>query len=149
MDYLLSFVIVILDQASKIMALKYLKNIDGIPIVKNILHFTYVENRGAAFGILQNQKWIFIFITIAIIGFIIIYFKKDRYYPKTMMIGLSLIVGGAIGNLIDRIIYGYVVDFIDFRIWPVFNIADSAIVIGQVLVIYIVLRYDKLVQKGM
>ena len=66
-----------------------------------------------------------------------------------MMIGLSLIVGGAIGNLIDRILYGYVIDFFDFRIWPVFNIADSAIVIGQILVAYVILKYDKLDQKEM
>ena len=64
-----------------------------------------------------------------------------------MMIGLSLIVGGAIGNLIDRAMYGFVVDFIDFRVWPVFNIADSAIVVGEILVAYIILKYDKLDQK--
>ncbi|SES65782.1 signal peptidase II [Natronincola peptidivorans] len=149
MNYILSFIVLALDQISKILVLKYLKNIGEFPVIKNFLHFTYVENRGAAFGILQHQKWFFITMTILIVGFIIIYFRKERGYPKPMMIALSLIVGGAIGNFIDRVVHGFVVDFIDFRIWPVFNIADSAIVIGQVLVVYVIIKYDKLEQKEM
>lgn len=149
MNYILSLIVLILDQVSKILVLNYLKDPGEIPIIRNIFHLTYVENRGAAFGVLQNQKWFFVILTIAIIGGIIFYFRKDRNYPKAMMVGLSLIVGGAIGNLIDRVLYGFVVDFFDFRIWPVFNIADSAIVIGQILVAYVILKYDKLDQKEM
>lgn len=149
MNYILSFIVLILDQVSKILVLRHLKSIGEIPIIKNIFHLTYVENRGAAFGVLQHQRWFFIILTFLIVGAIVFYFRKDRNYPKPMMIGLSLIVGGAIGNLIDRVLYGYVVDFFDFRIWPVFNIADSAIVIGQILVAYVILKYDKLDQKEM
>ncbi|SDK42405.1 signal peptidase II [Natronincola ferrireducens] len=149
MNYIISFIVLLLDQVSKILALNYLKEIGEIPIIKNFLYFTYVENRGAAFGILQNQKWFFVIMTFAVVGFIIIYFTKNKDYPKPMMIGLSLIVGGAIGNLIDRVLYGFVVDFIDFRVWPVFNIADSAIVIGQILIVYVILKYDRLNQKEM
>ncbi len=148
MNYILSLLIFILDQLSKRLVLNYLKDIREMPIFKNILHFTYVENRGAAFGIMQNKKWFFIILTILVIAFIVIYFREDKGYPRVMMIGLSLIVGGAIGNLVDRIVYGFVIDFIDFRIWPVFNIADMAIVIGQILVAYIVLKHDKIVQEG-
>lgn len=149
MNYILSLIVLIIDQVSKILVLKYLKDLREVPIIRNILHFTYVENRGAAFGILQHQKWFFIIITALIVGGIVYYFRKERDYPKAMMIGLSLIVGGAIGNLIDRVFYGFVVDFIDFRVWPVFNIADSAIVIGQILVAYVILKYDKLNPKEM
>ncbi|AOY77381.1 signal peptidase II [Clostridium formicaceticum] len=149
MNYIISFVVFLLDQISKILVLKYLKDVGEIPIINNVLHFTYVENRGAAFGVLQGQRWFFILITILIIGFIIVYFRKNKHYPKPMMLGLSLIVGGALGNLVDRVLYNFVVDFIDFRIWPVFNIADSAIVIGQILVIYVILKYDDLSKKEM
>lgn len=147
MNYIISLIVLLADQLSKILVLKYLKDVGSLPIIENILHLTYVENRGAAFGILQHKKWFFIVITILIVGFIIIYFRKNKNYPKPMMIGLSLIVGGAIGNLIDRTLYSFVVDFIDFRVWPVFNIADSAIVIGQILVVYVILKYDVLDQK--
>ncbi|AKL95552.1 lipoprotein signal peptidase LspA [Clostridium aceticum] len=149
MNYIISFVVFILDQLSKILVLNYLKDVGEIPIIKNVLHFTYVENRGAAFGVLQGQRWFFIIMTVLIVGFIVIYFRKNKNYPKPMMLGLSLIVGGAAGNLVDRVLYNFVVDFIDFRIWPVFNIADSAIVIGQILVIYVILKYDDLSQKEM
>lgn len=147
MNYMISLVVLLADQLSKILVLKYLKDIGSLPIIRNVLHFTYVENRGAAFGILQHQKWFFIMATLLIVGFIVIYFRRNKDYPKPMMIGLSLIVGGAIGNLIDRILYSFVVDFVDFRVWPVFNIADSAIVIGQILVAYVILKYDVLNQK--
>lgn len=147
MNYMISLIVLLIDQLTKILVLKYLKSIGSLPIIKNIIHFTYVENRGAAFGILQNQRLFFIIITFIVVGFIVFYFHKKDYYPKPMMIGLSLIVGGAIGNLIDRILYGFVVDFIDFRVWPVFNMADSAIVIGQILIVYVILKYDVLDQR--
>ncbi len=124
--------IVVLDQVTKRLAEYYLlQRPDGsISIVGELLRLTYVANRGAAFGILQNQGILFVIVGIAVIGAILVSY---RYFPKMSLllnIAIGLQLGGAIGNLMDRIRFGYVVDFIDVAIWPVFNVADSAIVVG-------------------
>ena len=139
--------IVISDQITKQLVLSNLKEIGSIPIIQNIFHLTYVENRGAAFGILQNQKYFFVIMKFIVITAIIYVLIKHKDLRKSVVICLSLIVGGAIGNLIDRLRFGFVVDFFDFIIWPVFNIADMAIVLAQILLIYIVLKYDSFKQK--
>ena len=139
--------IVISDQITKQLVLSNLKEIGSIPIIQNVFHLTYVENRGAAFGILQNQKYFFVIMKFIVITAIIYVLIKHKDLRKSVVICLSLIVGGAIGNLIDRLRFGFVVDFFDFIIWPVFNIADMAIVLAQILLIYIVLKYDSFKQK--
>jgi len=139
--------VVILDQLTKYLVLNNLKDIGHIPIIQNIFHLTYVENRGAAFGILQNQKYFFVIMKSIVIAVIIYFLIREKNLRKSVVVCLSLIAGGAIGNLIDRIRFGFVVDFFDFRVWPVFNIADMAIVIAQILLIYIVIKYDSFKQK--
>ncbi len=124
--------VVVLDQITKRLAEYYLlqRPDQSISIVGEVLRLTYVSNRGAAFGILQNQSVLFVIVGVAVIGAILVSY---RYFPKMSLllnIALGLQLGGAIGNLIDRIRLGYVVDFVDVAIWPVFNVADSAIVIG-------------------
>lgn len=108
-----------------------------IPVVGDYLRFTYVENRGAAFGLLQDQTAFFVFVGILVVGVIA---ASYRYLPRSgfrLHLALGLQLGGALGNLIDRIRQGYVVDFVDFGYhsnwWPVFNVADSAIVVGVAL----------------
>jgi signal peptidase II len=105
------------------------------PVIKGFFYLTLVHNRGAAFGILKNQ--LLLFILSSIFAIILIYFnlKKSRNKKKLSSsdLALGLILSGAIGNLIDRLFLGYVVDFLDFRVWPVFNVADSAITVGAVL----------------
>jgi len=101
-------------------------------------HLTYLENTGAAFGILKNHRWIFLVIsTVAIIA-LITYMLKFPPKNKWLSVGLSFIVGGGIGNMIDRTILGYVVDFIDFRLinFAIFNVADSFVCIGAVMLMY-------------
>lgn len=139
MEIIIVFIAIIIDQMSKYFVVKYLKPIGSFPIINNIFHFTYVENRGAAFGILQNRTLFFIIITV-IVGTILIYsivkIPGSTFYKFT----LSMILGGAIGNLIDRVRLGYVVDFIDFKFFPaVFNLADSMIVVGVFLLCYILI----------
>ncbi|GAA0707835.1 signal peptidase II [Paraclostridium ghonii] len=129
-----------LDQISKFLAIKYLVNIGSIPIIENIFHLTYVENRGAAFGMFQNNQMIFVVVALFACVFGLYYLYKNR----VNLLGKSaiiLIISGAIGNLIDRLRLGFVVDYFDFRIiWDyVFNIADVFVVIGTILLcIYII-----------
>ena len=138
-------ILIVIDQISKWYALSYLKDIDTIPIIQNVFHLTYVENRGAAFGMLQNNQWIFIIVaTIAsIAGLYYLHTKKIHTIGR---IGILLIISGAIGNLIDRIRLGFVVDYFDFKIiWEyVFNIADVFVVLGTILLcVYILFFEDK------
>jgi signal peptidase II len=130
-----------LDQLSKILALRYLAPVGSIPIIKNVFHLTYVENRGAAFGILQNQKLFFVIFALLVLGFIWFYAYNNRL-NKVMVYGLGLVVGGVVGNLIDRVRLGFVVDYLHIMNFPVFNIADSAVTIGIVLIGIFILRHD-------
>jgi signal peptidase II len=123
--------VVFLDQLSKLLALNFLQLNTPLSLIKNFLYLTLVHNRGAAFGILKNQLLLFILISFFTILFIFYQLKnkKSRFLSK---LSLSLILAGAIGNLIDRLRFGYVIDFLDLRFWPVFNLADSALTIGVI-----------------
>lgn len=129
--------VIVLDQLTKGLCITHLKNTGTytIPLIKDVFHITYVENKGAAFSILQNQRWLFIIITIVISVFIFYYLLSMKNRNDILTFSLCLILGGAIGNLIDRIRLGYVVDFLDFRLinFAVFNIADSAVVVGSII----------------
>ncbi len=108
----------------------------SIPVIPDIFSITYVQNAGAAFGILEHQRLLFIIITLIILIVCGYFYKKIQKLPKHLRFSIALLLGGAIGNLLDRIRLGIVVDFFDFHIWPVFNIADIAIVCGVILIIY-------------
>ncbi len=142
-------IILFIDLATKYWAYNYLQEVGSIPVIENIFHLTYVENRGAAFGILQDQRWIFIVATVATLIFILWYLRQMDPEIRILKIGLNLILVGAIGNLIDRVYLGFVVDFIDFRIWPVWNVADMAIVVGTIITIGIIIFYEKAIEKGL
>ncbi|MBM7581981.1 signal peptidase II [Caldicoprobacter guelmensis] len=133
--------IVVLDQVTKYLAKTYLKSMGSVPLIQNVFHFTYVENRGAAFGILQNQRWFFIALTVVTSVVIAYYLFARKQESIVFTIALSMILGGAIGNLIDRLRLGYVVDMLHFILidYPVFNVADSCVVIGTMLLAYYVL----------
>jgi signal peptidase II len=134
--------VVVLDQLTKRIAEERLRNQRSVPfpIGGDFLRFTYVENRGAAFGLLQEQTAFFVLVGVLVVGVIA---ASYRYLPRSgfrLHLALGLQLGGAIGNLIDRVRQGYVVDFVDFGYrtnwWPVFNVADSAIVLGVALLAY-------------
>ena len=128
-----------LDQLTKYLAVLKLQPIDTHPIINDVLHLTYVENSGAAFGILKNSRWVFMIIstlaTVAIIAFMLAAYKK-KYYNPILYFGLAFIAGGGIGNMIDRVALGYVVAFIDFRLinFAVFNVADIFVCVGCAIV---------------
>lgn len=137
---------VVIDQVVKYWAFTDLQPKSTIPVIENIFHLTYVENRGAAFSILQNQIWLFVLLTICILAMIIIAIKRGKIRTALGRWGLYLVAGGAIGNLIDRVLRGFVVDLFDFRYihFPVFNIADIFVCVGAVLFcVYIMVQHDK------
>ena len=135
-------VTVFLDQLTKYLTVLHLKPIDTLPIIEDVFHLTYVENTGAAFGMMKDARWVFMITsTVAIVG--ILGYMIHRYYvkkekmPWMEALSLSLILGGGIGNMIDRTMLGYVVDMIDCRFinFAVFNVADSFVCIGAGLMI--------------
>jgi len=124
--------VIALDRWTKQLAIAHLleSGVRSVPVAGEYVRFTYVENRGAAFGLLQDQTYFFIVVGVVVIAVIV---ASYRYIPEPswlLNLCLGLQMGGAVGNLIDRIRVGYVVDFIDLTFWPVFNIADSAICVG-------------------
>ena len=130
--------IVGIDRLTKIFFTRLLDLNESIAVIKNVLHFTLVHNTGIAFGMFKDHEIVFIIIPVILIGLLLfnVYFHRHRQdLTPTYIISFSLILGGAIGNLIDRICIGHVIDFIDFRIWPVFNVADSAITLGAVILV--------------
>lgn len=145
MTFIFISFIVLLDQLSKLAAIKYLKNKSPYIIINNFFEFNYVENRGAAFGILKHKRMLFIVITLIVILFLTIYVIKNyKSLNRLTTFAISLLIGGAAGNLIDRIRFGYVVDFISFRFFnkydfPVFNIADICIVISTGIIVLLVM----------
>ena len=140
LSFLITISIVFLDRVTKIFFTGLLSYGESLPVIKSIFHMTLVHNTGIAFGFFKDQGIVFIIIpiiAIILLVFNIFYYRQnDEVLSRPYIIAFSLILGGAIGNLIDRIAYGYVIDFIDFRVWPVFNIADSAITIGAVIILF-------------
>jgi signal peptidase II len=128
----------VVDQLSKSLAVTYLQPVGSIPLV-GFLRLTYVENRGAAFGLLQNQTLLFILVGLVVVGGLIASYRHLPTVPPLLNLALGLQLGGALGNLVDRIRQGYVVDFVDLTWWPVFNVADSAIVVGVCAMAYYLL----------
>ncbi len=132
--YILVIVLLILDRVSKILVTEI-----NIKIIDKFLYLHYAENTGVAFSLFRDNNILIIILTILIISYIIYYMLKNKPKKNLHIIGYSLLLAGAIGNLIDRIIYGYVIDFIDIYIfgydYPIFNLADSFIVIGVILLL--------------
>lgn len=137
MAAILSLIIVIVDQIAKFIITRCADKLP-VDILNGIFSINLVYNKGGAFGILQHQNYLFILISS--IAILIILLILPRQEINTIKIALSFIMGGAIGNMIDRVRLGCVIDFLDFKIWPVFNIADSAITIGAVLLVLQLLK---------
>ena len=140
---------VILDQVSKLLVVKYLDPTEPFVVIKGIFRFTYVENDGAAFGMLDDHRWIFMILSSLGIAALCFYLLKFKPTSKLANTAVVFIIGGGIGNMIDRVRLGYVIDFIDFYAFPnvwkwVFNVADSFVCIGAgMLMLYLVLDIIK------
>lgn len=140
--FVLPLAVVILDQFSKYIVVENMALGESIPIIEEVFHLTYILNPGAAFGMFAHNRLFFIAIAVIVIGIIIWARREILASPWEVKAGCGLFLGGAIGNLIDRARQGLVIDFFDFRIWPVFNIADIAICIGVGLIIWNLLKTE-------
>lgn len=142
MFYLIAIVWLLFDQVSKYYVMNHFVLGESLPVIQNVFHFTYIINHGAAFGMLTNQRWFFLAVALVLIIVYGIYRKQVNNGPLILRVGSALLISGAIGNGIDRYILHGVVDFFDFRIWPIFNIADIGICVGVVCVIYYLLTSE-------
>lgn len=138
--YIIAFLFFIIDLISKLIVLKVLELGESIKVIDNFFYITHVHNTGAAWSILEDQRILLLIIPIIVLVLINKYMNKEKL-SKYEGISYGIIMGGIIGNLFDRIFYGYVIDFIDFRIfdynYPVFNLADTFIVVGIIIMIII------------
>ena len=144
---ILSIILLVIDQVSKILVVKLIDINHAIEVIKNFFYLTYTHNTGAAFSILTGQRLFLILIAVVILIVLINYIRKNKVKEKLDIISFSLIIGGSLGNLIDRMVRGYVVDFLDFKIFgydfPVFNLADTFIVIGVFLLLIVTFRKER------
>lgn len=140
--FLLPLAVVVIDQLSKYIVVESMALGESIPIIQNVFHLTYILNPGAAFGMFAHNRLFFIAIALVVISIIFWARKEILASSWEVKLGCGLFLGGAIGNLIDRARQGVVIDFFDFRIWPVFNIADIAICIGVGLIIWSLLKTE-------
>ena len=138
-----------LDLFFKMLVLLYLKPVGTVKVFGDIFKLTYVENRGVAFGMFQGMQWIFIAVTVIMLFLIIFYMFKKRPQGKFVYIASALIIGGGIGNLIDRIYYGFVIDYLSFSFFPpVCNFADYCITIGVFLLAVYLLFFTDSFKNG-
>lgn len=146
MIIILSIIFIIIDQLFKIIVVNNLTNNKSIEVIKSFFYLTYTNNKGAAFSILTGRRILLILVALIVIGVLIYYVRKNKIEGKVNKIALSLVIGGSIGNLIDRILRGAVIDFIDIKIFgynfPIFNLADTFIVIGVFLLIIEMFRKE-------
>ena len=142
MFYLIAIIWLVLDQVSKYYVMNHFAIGESVSVIQNVFHLTYIINRGAAFGMLANQRWFFLVVAFILIIVYAIYHKKVNRGPISLRIGSALLISCAIGNGIDRSVLHGVVDFFDFRIWPIFNVADIGICVGVACIIYHLLRNE-------
>lgn len=139
--FVIAFFVVVLDQLSKYGIRTMMELHESLPVIPDVFHITYILNKGAAFGILENQRWFFLLIALSLF---VLYGIFRRRLPQHCQVygGVGLLLGGALGNALDRFWLGAVVDFFDFRVWPVFNVADMGIVVGVTLLLWYSWRHN-------
>ena len=144
---LVALLVIIFDQLTKYYVVSNFYLGESVPVIENIFHWTYILNPGAAFGMFEGSRWFFVVIAIGVL--VGIWDMKDEINEGGWMMqyGAALFGGGAIGNLIDRARSGLVIDFFDFRIWPVFNVADIAICVGVAMILWKVLQTEFLTNE--
>ena len=149
--FLVTAGVILLDQLTKILALQYLAPAGSYPLWENVLHLTYVENTGAAFGMLKDHRWVFLVISTVALGGMVAYMFWNKSRRPLETVSVAFIVGGGIGNMIDRLARGFVVDFVDVKCIPhwkyIFNVADIFVCVGCGLFILYILLFETKIQK--
>lgn len=147
--YLLVAGIILLDQIVKVCIRDAMYIGESVPVIGNILKITYVQNRGAAFSIFSGQGFMLIIVPIAAITVAVWYMEKHKEEHWTLSLALSMMIAGGIGNLVDRVFFGFVTDMFDVRFWPVFNVADISVCVGAgILVVYTLVFSEKESPQG-
>ncbi|ASE34448.1 lipoprotein signal peptidase [Mammaliicoccus sciuri] len=140
-------ILIALDQLTKFLIVKSLEVGESIKVISNFLYITSHRNQGAAWGILQGKMWLFYIVTIVVLVILFMFFKNEGYGRPDVQLGLSLLIAGSIGNFIDRLFRGEVVDFVDTYIFsynfPIFNVADAALTLGVIVLIIVILFEGK------
>jgi len=134
--YAIAAIVAAVDQVTKAWVRAEFAPGETVPIFANVFHFTYVQNPGAAFGILKGQLGLVILVTAIMVALVVFNSRNIASSGPWVRAGLGLALGGGVGNLIDRLRFGWVTDFLDFRVWPVFNVADSAIFVGVCILLW-------------
>ena len=135
--WLISGVILVTDQLTKALVLTRFRVGESLPLLSPIVYLTHVQNTGAAFGLFKHQRFVFIGVSLVVMCWLLREFLVRPPRIQVLLWSYALVLGGTIGNLIDRVRFGYVIDFIDVRVWPfVFNVGDSAITIGVTVLVW-------------
>ena len=146
--YIIAFISFILDFVCKFIITHILDFNDSIMVIRNFFYISLVKNTGGAFSIFTGSTFLLIVISFLILFGIFVYIYKNNIRNRISLIGFGLLIGGAMGNLFDRIFYGYVIDYLDFKVfgygYPIFNLADSFVVIGVILLLF----FSKEVRDG-
>lgn len=141
------FAVLLLDQITKYLVVIKMTQGMSIPVLEDVFHLTYILNPGAAFGMLEHNRFFFIATACLAIMAIMYMWSDIKKESKMIQIGVALFTGGALGNLIDRIQTGLVIDFFDFRIWPIFNVADIGICVGVGLILWSMIKMELQMKK--
>lgn len=141
--FVMAAVVLAFDQLSKTAVVRYLQpQVPWNPIepLGSIVSLTYVTNTGAAFGLFPQLGNLYVVVALVIVAALLVFYRRFAFSHWLMQVSLGLQLGGAAGNLIDRLRFGHVIDFVDFKVWPVFNVADSSIVVGVLILALLLLR---------
>jgi len=143
--YLIALLIIAVDQFTKYLTVQNIPLHEVVPFIPDVLSFTYIQNTGAAWSILEGRMIFFYIVTVIVVAGIIYYLQKHGHESRLFAISLAFILGGAVGNFIDRLIHQYVIDMIrlEFIQFPIFNLADSALTIGVMLMILYIIFFDE------
>lgn len=141
----LTLLVVLLDYITKRIVSGNMVLYQSIPVIKGVFNITYVKNTGASFGMMAGARWFFVAVTVILIAAVIYYAVKNKFTDKLFLVSASFVVGGGIGNLIDRIATGAVVDFFDFCLinFAIFNVADCFVVVGVILMAIYYIKEEK------
>ncbi len=148
--FLIAFAVFGLDIGTKLLAKACLEGGRSIPLISDVFHLTYVENRGAAFGIMQGGTVFFVIMAVVVAAVVVWLLRSYEQKPPVLKVGLSFLAAGALGNTVDRVFRGYVIDFFDFRLidFPVFNVADIFVCVGAVVLAVFFVFFEEKYRKG-